>query len=60
MPFEAILREVDQLQNVSMRLEGLAVQHPSLAEALITIAGNVRITATVLGVLVVTKRPKPI
>ena len=60
MPFEAILREVDQLQNVCMRLEELAVQHPSLAEALITIAGNARNAATVLGVLVVTKRPKPI
>jgi len=60
MPFEAILREVDQLHNVSTRLEGLADQHPPLAEALITIAGNVRTTATVLGVLVATKLPKPI
>jgi hypothetical protein len=29
MVFEAILDEVDQLHNVSKRLEGLAEQHPS-------------------------------
>jgi hypothetical protein len=60
MPFLAILREVDQLQDVSTRLEGLAEQHPRLSEALTTIAGNVRTTATVLAVLVVTKGPQPI
>lgn len=52
MAFEAILAEVDQLQNVSTRLEGLAEQHPPVSEALITIAGNVRSTATVLSVVV--------
>jgi len=55
MAFEAILDEVDQLHNVSTRLEGLAEQHPPVEEALITIAGNVRSTATVLAVLVATK-----
>jgi hypothetical protein len=60
MPFAAILREVDQLHSVSTRLEGLAEQHPSVSEALLTIAGNVRDTATVLAVLVVAKGPKPI
>ena len=55
MAFEAILDEVDQLQNVSIRLEGLADQHPRVSEALITIAGSVRNTATVLAVLVATK-----
>jgi hypothetical protein len=60
MAFEAILREVDQLHNVSTRLEGLAGQHPPLSDALTSIAGNVRNTATVLAVLVVTKGPKPI
>ena len=59
MVFEAILDEVDQLQNVSTRLEGLAEQHPTVSEALVTIAGNVRSTATILAVLVATKRPKP-
>ena len=58
MPFEAILHEVDQLHSVGTRLEKLAVNHPT--EALITIAENVRNTATILGVLVATKGPKPI
>ena len=57
MPFAAILREVDQLHSVSTRLEGLAEQHAPIAEALLTIAGNVRNTATVLAVLVVAKGP---
>jgi hypothetical protein len=60
MPFEAILREVDQLHNVGTRLEGLAEQHPLVSEALKTIAGNVRHTATVLALLVATRSPKPI
>ena len=32
MPFEAILDEVDQLHNVSTRLEGLAEQHAPITE----------------------------
>jgi len=60
MPFEAILNEVDQLHNVSTRLEGLADQHPSVSEALMMIAGNARNTATILSVLVATKRTKTI
>jgi len=55
MAIEAILEEVEQLHDVSTRLEGLAEQHPPVSEALITIAGNVRSTATVLAVLVATK-----
>ena len=55
MVFEAILDEVDQLRNVSARLEGLAEHHPPLSDALIKIAGNVRSTATVLAVVVATK-----
>ena len=55
MAFEAILDEVDQLHNVSTRLERLADQHPPVMEALMTIAGNVRSVATVLAVLVATK-----
>ena len=50
---------VDQLHNISTRFEGLAEQHPPVPEALITIAGSVRNTATVLGVLVATKM-KPV
>ena len=58
MPLEAILNEVDELHGVSERLGGLAEQHPPVAEALITIAGSVRNTATLLAVLVATKQPK--
>jgi hypothetical protein len=60
MAFEAILHEVNQLHNVSTRLEGLAEQHTPIADALLTIAGNVRSAATLLAVLVATKFPKPI
>ena len=60
MPFAAILREIDQLHSVSTRLEGLADQHAPMAEALLSIAGSVPNTATVLAVLVVAKGPKPI
>jgi hypothetical protein len=60
MPFAEILREVDQLHRVSTRLEGLAETHEPLSEALLTIAGNVRNTATILAVLVAAKAPKPI
>jgi hypothetical protein len=55
MLYEAILREVDQLNLVGDRIEGLAEHHPPVSEALITIAGNVRSTATVLAVLVETR-----
>ena len=57
--FEVILNEVDQLKGVSARLEGLAEQHEPFTEALMTIAGNIRSTATVLGVLVAVRSPKP-
>ena len=60
MPFDAILNEVEQLHGVSTRLEGLAEQHPTVTAALITIAGSVRNTATLLAVLIATKRPEPI
>jgi hypothetical protein len=51
MPFEAILHEVDQLHNVGTRIEALAEQHPIVSEALLTIASNIRNTATLLAVL---------
>jgi hypothetical protein len=60
MLFEAILREADQLHNVSTRLEGLADDHPSVSEPLLSIAGSVRNTATLLSVLVLTQGSKPI
>jgi hypothetical protein len=51
----AILHEIQQLYNVSDRLDSLAEQHPLVSEALISIAGSVRNTATLLEVLVATK-----
>ena len=55
MPSNAILREALQLHNVSSRLDSLAEQHPVMSEALLTISGSVRNTATLLEVLVATK-----
>ena len=60
MTLEAILAEAEQLHNVSNRLEALAEQHLPVSDALLTISGNVRNTATVLEVLIVTKMTKPI
>jgi hypothetical protein len=47
--------EAQQLYNVSDRLDSLAEQHPLVSEALITISGSVRNTATFLEVLVTLK-----
>jgi hypothetical protein len=55
MHSNAILREVQQVYNVSDRLDSLAEQHPLVSDALITIAGSVRNTATLLEVLVAMK-----
>ena len=51
----AILHEVQQLNNVSDHLDTLAEEHPLVEEALLTISGSVRNTATVLEVLVALK-----
>jgi len=51
----AILHEAEQLHLVSDRLDLLADQHPIVSEALISISGSVRNTATLLEVLVATK-----
>ena len=58
MAVEAILHEVERLHQISTRLDGLAEQHPRVSKALLTIAGSVRNTATLLAVLVATKDPK--
>jgi formate dehydrogenase maturation protein FdhE len=52
---KSILQEVQQLYNVSDRLASLAEQHPLVSEALVTISGSVRSTATLLELLVATK-----
>jgi len=59
MGFEAILNEIDELQGVSARLEGLAEQYPPVTEVLMTISGSVLNTATVLAVVAAIKSPKP-
>ena len=56
--FEAILNEAEQLNGVSARLEGMAEEHPPFTEALMTVAGNIRTTATVLEVLVAVRSPR--
>jgi hypothetical protein len=55
MRSNAILHEVQQLYNVSDRLDLLATEHPLVSEALIKISGSVRNTATLLEVLVATR-----
>jgi hypothetical protein len=55
MPLSAILHEAQQLHDVSGRLDSLADQHPVVSDALITISGSVRNTATLLEVLVAMK-----
>ena len=55
MPSTAILQEAQKLHGVGKSLDLLAEQHPHISEPLLVIAGNVRRTATLLEVLVVTK-----
>jgi hypothetical protein len=50
-----ILHEVQQLYDVSDRLDSLAEQHALVSDALITVSGSVRNTATLLEVLVAMK-----
>jgi len=54
-----ILDEVQRLNRVSARLDALAPQHPVASEALIVIAGSIRDSAVLLGVLVATKISLP-
>jgi hypothetical protein len=60
MPSSAILQEAQQLHKVSDRLNSLADQHPLVSDALVTISGSVRNTATLLEVLVATKMGSPL
>jgi hypothetical protein len=59
MPTGAILNEVQKLYGVSDRLDSLAEEHPHVSEALMTISGSVRNTATLLEVLIATKMGLP-
>lgn len=60
MPSSAILHEAQKLHLISDRLDRLAGEHPVVGDALVTISGNVRHTATLLEVLVVTKMGPPL
>jgi len=55
MPSNELLHEAQQLHNVSDRLDSLAETHPLVSDALLSISGSVRSTATLLEVLVATK-----
>jgi hypothetical protein len=59
MPSTAILHEAQKLYAISDRLDTLADQAPLVSEALITISGSIRSTATLLEVLVVTRIGPP-
>jgi len=48
--FEDLLREIDRLRSVSDRIETLADEHPGMEQGLVSVAGNIRNIATVLGV----------
>jgi hypothetical protein len=54
-----ILHEVQQLYKVSDRLDLLAERHPLVSQALITVSGSVRNTATLLEVPVAMKMAPP-
>jgi len=55
MPSAAILKEAQKLCTVSDELNALAEKHPVVSDALLTISGTVRHTATLLEILVVAK-----
>jgi hypothetical protein len=55
MPAESLLSEVGQLNDVGVRLDQLAEEHPFISEELLAIAGNVRGSAALLEVLVAVK-----
>ena len=55
MPSKALLHEAQQLKDVSGRLEMLADDYPTVTDAILTICGSIRSSATILEVLVATK-----
>jgi hypothetical protein len=59
MSSNAILHEAQQLHKVSDRLNSLAEEHLGVSDALVTISGSVRNTATLLEVLVATRMGIP-
>ena len=54
MPTKVLLKQVDQLQRVSARLESIAEKHPTLSDPLFKVSEAIRACATFLDVLVAT------
>lgn len=57
MPASPLLEEAQQLKDVCQRLELAVDLYPSVTEAVLTICGTIRSTATLLEVLVATRLP---
>jgi len=55
MRSNAILHEAEQLKSVCQRLESVAEHYPPVTDAVLTVCGTLRSTATLLEVLVATK-----
>lgn len=55
MSAEALQSEIKRLTEVCEQLDSLANQHPFVGEALLSIAGSLRNSATFLELLVATK-----
>lgn len=55
MPAKAFQFEIDQLRNVSSRLDSLAQEHPVVEQELISISGNILSNAVLLEVLLATR-----
>ncbi|HEV3039645.1 MAG TPA: hypothetical protein VHA33_17880 [Candidatus Angelobacter sp.] len=51
MPASTLQYEIDQLKGVSVRLDSVASEHPSMEEEIMSISGNVRSNAVLLEVL---------
>ena len=60
MSLNLLLDEVEHLHGVSTRLKELADQHEHVTTELLTIAGSVHNTATLLAVVVATKFQRPL
>jgi hypothetical protein len=60
VPYKSIMKEVEILKLLSGRLDALADEHSTFAEALLPISAGVLRIATVLEVLVISKsRERP-
>jgi hypothetical protein len=55
VPANAFQFEIDQLRNVSARLDVLADEHPIVGEEIVSISGNILSNAVLLEVLLATR-----